>query len=212
VIRTGLLFTLAAVAIVLVAPHAPAGPAAWTLSRAAGVTAFAALALDVIFGLFISTGLVDRYIPRAASVDVHRWLSGVSLSLVGVHALALLADTSVHFGVTDLIIPGRSSYRPGAVALGIIATYVAVVVHQSFGWRKRISGRTWRTIHFAAFGVFVLAVAHGLSAGSDARHAGLRLLYVGTGAIVAALVAVRGITATFRRVANGTKRSSRCHA
>jgi len=188
----GVLFAAAAIAVALAAPHAPAGPAAWTLSRAAGVTAFAALSLDVIFGLFVSTRLVDRWLPRAASVDIHRWLSGVSLSLVGVHVVALLADTTVPFGVLDLLVPGRSSYRPGAVALGIIAMYVALVVHQSFAWRKRIGVRAWRAIHFAAFGVFVAAVAHGLLAGTDAAHPGMRTLYTTTGAVVAALVAVRG--------------------
>ena len=41
-----------------------AGSAAWTTSRAAGVTAFAALTLDVVFGLFVSTG-ADRSLGAA---------------------------------------------------------------------------------------------------------------------------------------------------
>ena len=46
-----------------------AGTAAWTTSRAAGVTAFAALTLDVVFGLFVSTGLIDRWVPRTRSEE-----------------------------------------------------------------------------------------------------------------------------------------------
>src|SRR5262249_51235342 len=38
-----------------------AGTEMWTTSRAAGVTAFGALTLDVLFGLFVSTGAIDRW-------------------------------------------------------------------------------------------------------------------------------------------------------
>jgi len=93
-----------------------AGTAAWTTSRAAGVTAFAALTLDVVFGLFVSTGAIDRWVPRGASVDVHKWLSSVSLAFVALHSLALLGDASVHFDALDALVPWLSSYRPGAIA------------------------------------------------------------------------------------------------
>ena len=178
-----------------------AGTGAWTMSRAAGVTAFGALALDVVFGLFVSTGILDRIVPRGASVDVHRWLSSVSLSLVAVHALALFGDSWVHYDAFDALVPGVSSYRPGGVALGIAALYGAVVVHASFGWRKRIGVRAWRAIHFTAFAVFLAAGLHGLVAGTDANHAGLRALYVGSFAVVLALVAVRVALQVRNRVA-----------
>ena len=168
-----------------------AGTAAWTTSRAAGVTAFAALTLDVVFGLFVSTGLVDRWVPRGASVDVHKWLSSVALTLVGVHSLALLVDPAVHFDALDALVPGMSSYRAGAIAIGVLAMYGALVVHLSFGWRKRIGVRAWRALHFTAFLVFVGAIAHGMLAGSDAAHHGMRALYAGSGVVVTALVVIR---------------------
>lgn len=176
-----------------------AGPQAWTCSRAAGVTAFVALTLDVVFGLFVSTGVLDRWVPRGASVDVHRWLSGVALALIGVHAVALLADAWLKYDALDLIVPGLSSYRAGPVAIGIAATYGAVLVHQSFGWRKRIGVRAWRALHFTAFAVFVAAVVHGVLAGTDARHPGMRALYLGAGITVGALVVLRIAGALARR-------------
>jgi sulfoxide reductase heme-binding subunit YedZ len=84
-----------------------------------------------------------------------------------------------------------SSYRPGAVALGVFAMYGALVVHLSFGWRKRIGVRAWRALHFTAFAVFVAAVAHGLLAGSDAAHGGMRALYAGAALVVVVLIVVR---------------------
>src|SRR5258707_381039 len=85
-------------------PRVPrlAGTAAWTTSRAAGVIAFAALTLDVVFGLFVSTGAVDRWVPRGASVDVHRWLSGVALALIGLHSVSLLVDPAIRFDALDV--------------------------------------------------------------------------------------------------------------
>jgi len=176
-----------------------AGTAAWTTSRAAGVTAFAALTLDVVFGLFVSTGLIDRWVPRGASVDVHKWLSSVALTLVGVHSLALLVDPAVHFDALDALVPGMSSYRAGAIAIGVLAMYGALVVHLSFGWRKRIGVRAWRALHFTAFLVFVGAIAHGMLAGSDAAHHGMRALYVGSGIVVTGLVAIRIAVAIARQ-------------
>jgi predicted ferric reductase len=182
-----------AVRIGLVADPLPelTGTGAWTCSRAAGVTAFAALALDVVFGLFVSTGILDRWVPRGASVDVHRWLSSVALAFVAVHVLALLGDATVRYDALDVLVPGFSAYRPGAVALGVFAMYGALVVQLSFGWRKRIGVRAWRMLHFAAFAVFVAAVVHGLYAGSDAAHASMRAVYAVAGITVLALVALR---------------------
>ena len=173
------------------------GTVAWTTSRAAGVTAFGALTLDVVFGLFVSTGLLDRWVPRGASVDVHRWLASVSLTLVAVHLLALLGDASVHFDAVDLLVPFVSPYRPGAVALGVFAMYGALAVQLSFGWRKRIGVRAWRALHSTAFAVFVAAVIHGLLAGSDAGHEGMRALYASSGAVVLGLVIVRIVVWSF---------------
>ena len=186
----------------------PHGTAVWTTSRAAGVTAFAALTLDVLFGLFISTGALDRWIPRGASVEVHRWLSSVALSLIAVHAVVLLADGWVRYDALDVAIPGMSSYRPGAVAIGILATYAALLVHLSFGWRKKIGVRAWRALHFLSFAIFIAAIVHGMLAGSDSSHRWLRHVYAGSGLIVSALVMLRITLAVGARITS-SRRCSR---
>jgi sulfoxide reductase heme-binding subunit YedZ len=169
----------------------PTGTASWITSRAAGVTAYLALTLDVLFGLFVSTGAADRLIPRARSVDVHRWLSTVALAMTGVHALALLGDRFIRFDVLDLLVPFVSSYRSLAVALGLLAGYGALVVHASFAWRKQLGARTWRRLHALSFLVFAAALLHGILAGSDSGEAGVRALYLVSLGLVAALVVVR---------------------
>ena len=167
------------------------GPWFWVASRAAGVTAFVAITLDVTFGLFLSTGLADSWIPRARSIEIHRWLSSSALSLVALHALALIGDSFVRFDLLDALVPLVSSYRPLAVGLGVLALWLAWIVHASFSVRRRIGVARWRLLHYASFGVFALAVAHGLLAGTDTSRPWMRTVYVVAVAAVVALVVVR---------------------
>lgn len=134
-----------------------AGPSLWITSRAAGTTAFLALTLDMVFGLFISTGAADRWIPRARTVEIHRWLSTVSLSLTAVHALALLG---ARFDILELTVPFITDVRPFTVGLGVLAAWAAVAVHVSFDWRKRLGNKTWRRLHYVSFAAFAAAVVH----------------------------------------------------
>jgi len=168
-----------------------AGPSLWITSRAAGVAAFVALTLDVVFGLLVSTRAADSVIQRAKSVELHRWLSTIALGMTAVHALALLGDRFVSFDLLDLLVPLSSSYRSFAVALGIVAAYGALLIHASFGWRRRIGSRVWRTIHYGSFAVFLIALVHGLLAGSDSSAAAMHVLYASAATAVAGLVILR---------------------
>lgn len=170
-----------------------AGP--WLVSRATGFAAFAALSLDAIVGLSISTRLGDRWVARAHVIDLHGWLSPVALALVLGHAGVLLTDGHVRFGLGDVLVPFAASYRPFAVGLGGIAAYLAVVVHVSFALRRRIGARTWRRLHYATFAVFVAASAHGVLAGSDAGRPWAWVLYGLPIAFVGALAFVRVVRA-----------------
>jgi len=169
----------------------PDGPAPWLVSRATGFAAFTALALDVIVGLLVSTKAGDRWITRAHAIDLHGWLSPVALTLVIGHALILLADGYVRFDVLDLIVPFVAPYRPLAVGIGVIAVYLAVAVHASFGLRRRLGTRTWRRLHYLSFAAFVASSVHAILAGSDASRPWAVVLHGSLLAIVGALVAYR---------------------
>lgn len=149
----------------------PAGGEAWYLARASGYAAFAALSLDVIAGLLISTRAGDRWLARGPLLDLHGWLSPLSLALLVGHILALLADRYIRFDVLDALVPMLSPYRPVAVGLGIVAAYCAVVVHASFGLRRKIGTKTWRRLHYLSFVAFGTAAAHAFLAGTDASRA-----------------------------------------
>jgi DMSO/TMAO reductase YedYZ heme-binding membrane subunit len=210
-IGLGLLLVVDALAVRLgIAPGVlptVAGTTPWILSRAAGVTAYLALALDVIAGLALSTGAFDRVVPRARSLELHRSLSVVALALTGLHTGALLVDRFIRFDVLAVLVPFASSYRAPAVALGVAAAYAALVVHLSFGWRKRLGPKTWRRLHYTSFAAFAAALLHGLLAGSDTGATGMRLLYAATAIAIVALVAIR-LTASRVRAARRPARGA----
>jgi sulfoxide reductase heme-binding subunit YedZ len=167
------------------------GPWPWVASRAAGLAAFVALTLDVLFGLFLSTGAADRWIARARSVEIHKWLGSAALTLVVAHALFLAADRLVRFDVLDAVVPFLAPYRPVAVGIGVLAAYASIVVIGSFSLRARIGARMWRRLHALSFVAFALALAHGVFAGSDVRSPAFLAIYAVACVLVGALTVHR---------------------
>jgi len=169
----------------------PDGTGAWMLARATGYAAFAALALDVLAGLLVSTRAGDRWIPRAALVDVHGWLSPLALALVAGHGLVLLADSYIRFDALDVLVPFASRYRPVAVGLGVIAAYAAAVVHASFALRRTIGTKMWRRLHQLSFVALAGAALHAFFAGTDASQGWAIAICAPPLALVGVLVGLR---------------------
>jgi predicted ferric reductase len=150
-------------------------PLAWYVARAAGLVAFAALTLSVWLGLGMSTRLLGP--KRHKSLFVwHQTLAWTGLSMLVLHAGALLFDPTFHFGFASVLAPFASAWRPAAVAAGVIAGWLTLVLAVSFRLRKRIGQRGWRRLHYATFAAFVLALGHALTAGTDLRGLGGPLL------------------------------------
>ncbi len=173
--------------------------APWLLTRATGITAFVALALDVAIGLLVSTRTSHALFAKGVAVELHRWLSPLTLALVLGHVVLLLADGYIRFDAIDMLVPFASSYRPVAVGIGVIAAYGALVVHASFAMRKRLGTRTWRRLHYLSFVALVGAALHGVLAGSDTGMTWIQVLYAAPLVAVTALVALRVVRAVRTR-------------
>jgi predicted ferric reductase len=177
--------------LVTIAVARPEGPWLWFVSRAAGVTAYVALALATIWGLVLSTAVADAIVSRGRSLDAHRWLSAAALSLSVAHAIPLLGDRYISFDVLDITVPFLAPYRPAAVGMGIIALYLAAGVYGSFWLRARLGNRVWRAVHFLSFPAFGLVTLHGLFAGTDSGAAWMRAIYLTAALLVGMLTVVR---------------------
>ena len=170
----------------------------WLLSRAAGVTAYVALSLDVVLGLLVSTRLGDRIFARGSAIELHRWLSASALGLSGAHATVLLLGDHVRFDALDALLPFASAFKPLAVGVGVLGLHLALAVHFSFELRSLIGPGTWRRLHYASFGVFALATGHAALAGTDAGAPWLAMLLASSTALVAGLTVHRVVVATRR--------------
>ena len=163
----------------------------WYLARASGMTAFALLTIAVALGLLLSGRAQSRAWPRFAVEDVHRFAGLLTGAFVSLHVLTLFADEYMPFSLGQLIVPGESSYRPFATALGVVGTELLLALAIANRYRKRLSYRFWRRTHYLNFAVWGLALGHGLLSGTDSGSPWASSLYVCSGALVAGLLAYR---------------------
>jgi methionine sulfoxide reductase heme-binding subunit len=168
-------------------------PTFWILARASGLAAYVLITLSMLAGLVVKSRPFGRAVKAASVVDVHRFLTILALGGVAIHATAILLDSTVHIGPAALLVPGLATYRPLWTGLGIVAADLAILIWISFPLRKRIGVRVWRKLHWATYGVFLLATAHGLMAGTDASQPWAFDLYLGAVGSVAFATAWRAL-------------------
>ncbi|MGD2059743.1 MAG: hypothetical protein PVF87_02650 [Acidimicrobiia bacterium] len=163
----------------------------WMVIRGSGIVAFAALSAATIWGLLVSSKLLGRLVKAKPLTWFHESLGIAALLSTVVHVVVLSIHDYLDFTWAEILIPGVSDWRRGAVALGVVALYGLAIVVGSFYVKKYIGQKAWRTIHFASLGVFLAALLHGISAGTDTASPMMIGLYLGSAAVVAALVAMR---------------------
>ena len=166
----------------------------WFTARASGIVGWFLLAAGVLWGLALSTkasttkALKGRVRPNWM-LDLHRFLGAAAVVFTAIHVVSLILDSTVHFGLAEVLVPLASAWNPTAVAFGIAAMYLLVAIEATSLLRKHLSKRTWRLVHFASFPLFVFSSSHGLTAGTD----GSNPAFVGTVAVTC--VAVMAMTA-----------------
>jgi len=157
--------------------HVSSSPAIWYAARASGVAAYVVLSVVVSFGLALGGKAQSRRWPRFAVEDIHRFGGLLVGSLVGVHVLAIAADSFLPFSLVQLLVPFTSSYRPLWTGLGIAAAELLVALAITNHYRRRLPYRFWRKAHYLNFAVWAFASLHGLMSGTDRGAAWLSILY-----------------------------------
>jgi methionine sulfoxide reductase heme-binding subunit len=161
----------------------------WYVARAGGMLAYLLLSASVCVGLLLSGHAKLKRWPRFALEDVHRFLGILAGAFIVIHGGALLLDRFVPISLSQLLVPGTDSYRPLAVALGVVAAELLAALAVTNHYRKRLPRGFWRRAHMLNFGVWALALVHGLTAGTDATTTWALVLYAGSAwAVVALLV------------------------
>jgi sulfoxide reductase heme-binding subunit YedZ len=174
--------------------------AEWILARGSGMAATVLLTAVVALGLALSLRLASDRWPRVLTTAGHRQLTNLALVMTGLHLAMLLVDADAAMSLADLVIPFASGYRPVATALGVLAVYVLLITWVSTLMRARLGQRRWRALHRVAIVAWVLAMLHGVFAGSDTGTPWAVFTDVAAGLVVGMLLAAR-IAASRRRAA-----------
>src|SRR4051812_10863216 len=141
----------------------------------------------------MGAALAGRFAARRPSpawvLSINRYLGGLATIFVAVHVGAIVADSYVHFGPVDVLVPLASAWHPVAVAWGITAMWLLVAVEVTSLVRAHLPLRLWRWVHLGSYLLFVLATVHLLSAGTDRwNRPVVAVTVLGTLAVAAASV------------------------
>ena len=173
----------------------------WVVARAAGFTAYELLGASVALGLALGLRWRSPRWPRFATTELHRFVTLLTLVLLGLHILAIALDSYTHFRLVEILVPLASSYRPLWMGLGVVAAWLAAAVWVSTLLQRLIGYRTWRALHYATFAIWAAATLHGLGAGSDRGAPWALLLYAANVVVVGGLTVARVAAAAGNPVA-----------
>ena len=157
----------------------------WYLSRSTGIVAWALLAMSVLWGLALSTRALGRKPSAPWLLDVHRFLGGLAVLFTVIHLGGLMLDPYVRFTLPQILVPFSSTWKPGAVAWGVVALYLLLLVELTSLARKRIPNEIWHRIHLLSYVLYAAATIHLLTAGTDRTNTALRWIVIASvGAVV----------------------------
>ena len=163
----------------------------WLFERLFAWLAYLAMTLSVLFGLLLSSKVLDAVAHRPVNFTLHQDLATIGLGMAAVHGALLGLDASMPFSAAQILVPGQAPYAPLAVGVGQAALYLWAVVTASFYARHRTGQRAWRALHYLTFLVFAGATAHGIAAGTDSGRPWAQWIYLAAMTAVAFLLAYR---------------------
>ncbi len=163
----------------------------WYVARATGITAWGLLALSVVWGLLLSTSVLKSWSAPKWLLDLHRFLGGLAVVFTCFHLAGLVADSYVHIGPAEVLVPLASPYKRWPVAGGVLAFYTLVAVELTSLAMARLPRRWWKRIHLASFASYWLATIHTITAGTDATSPALWWTTTGVSAVVVFLTLYR---------------------
>jgi sulfoxide reductase heme-binding subunit YedZ len=163
----------------------------WYASRGIGLAMLLVLTATLVLGTLAGNRWQTEGWPRFLTQELHRSLSLIGLALLPLHGLTVVLDSYARLGLTDVLVPFDTAYRPLWLGLGVLAGELLVAVVLTSLVRRLLGYGLWRLVHWAAYAVWPLAVLHGLGTGSDTASGWALVLYIGCAAAVLIAVLAR---------------------
>ena len=173
----------------------------WYISRASAIIAWALMTASVVWGILLSTRVMRRVDNPAWLQDLHRFLGGTMLIMVGLHMVSLMFDKWLAFTPGEVLVPFATDFKPLPVALGILAFYLLVAVQGSSLLMNRLPRRFWKGVHYSSFAALILISFHAGFTGTDVGSLWYKIVAVALIAVVAVAIIIRISTGTATRPA-----------
>jgi len=141
--------------------------ALWALGRGTGITALAFLTISLALGIATRSGRRLAAFPRFAVADVHRFAALGGTFLVVLHMALLFFDPYAQLRLVDVVFPFLGAYRPLWLGLGTLAVDLLLVVVTVSLLREKVGPRVFRTVHWATYALWPIALAHAVGNGTD---------------------------------------------
>ena len=142
----------------------------WYLARATGMVAWVLLVASVVWGVLLATRVLKPVDRPAWLLVMHRWLAALAVTCTGLHLVALAADSYVHFGWTEMFVPGASPWKTTAVGIGVVAFWLLVIVQVSSLLMRRLPRAVWRRVHYLSYAMVWAVSVHAGLAGTDVSN------------------------------------------
>lgn len=163
----------------------------WYADRPAGLVALVLLTAGVCLGIALASRARSSRWPAFAIEEIHRYLGLLTAAFICIHGLAILGDTYVPYSVRQVLVPGTAPSRALPVAVGVVAAELLVALALTNRFRRRLPYTFWRRAHYFNFLVWILALAHGIAAGTDSSEPWGVIIYATCAASVFAMLAWR---------------------
>jgi len=147
----------------------------WYVTRSSAIIAWALMVVSVMWGILLSTRVMKPKDNPGWLLDLHRWMSGLTVVFVGLHMFSLYMDNFAHFSIPDLFIPFHSQYTKVAalgawpIALGVLCFYFLIAVQGTSLMMKKLPRKYWKAIHYSSYALVLLVSFHAGWSGTDVR-------------------------------------------
>jgi sulfoxide reductase heme-binding subunit YedZ len=144
------------------------------LSSYFGLAAMTLLTLNILLGLVMSVKhnpLRDWPHRRINTFKIHNWTAYIALSVAAMHPLIILFSSTAKFRFVDILYPVNAPKQPWINVLGALALYSLIFVVVTSYFRRELGRKTWKTLHFTAYGTAALFFIHGILADPKLKDA-----------------------------------------
>lgn len=184
--------------------------ALWALGRGTGVAALVLFTAAVVLGVVTRSGRALPGLPRFSVTLVHRNVSLFATAFLVVHVVALLFDPYAQLTLLDTVVPFFGSFEPFWQGLGTLGLDLTVAVALTGMLRRHVGRRVFRAVHWGAYLLWPVALAHAIGNGTNGTDAWFLALAgactLAVGGSVVWRVSTRFVELDDRRLPHATSR------